>query len=132
MEDFQSDFLVIGSGIAGLNFALRVADHGKVNLITKGKAGDTNTSCAQGGIAAISAQDDTYEIHAEDTFIAGAGLCHTDAVETLVHEGPERINDLIDWGVKFTREEKNDHFDLAKEGGHSRFRIYHVRDYAGG
>ena len=92
MENFQSDYLIIGSGIAGLNFALRVADSGTVNLVTKSTAGDTNTACAQGGIAAVSAEDDSFKIHEEDTMIAGAGLCHNDAVKTLVKEGPARIH----------------------------------------
>jgi len=131
LEDFQSDYLVIGSGIAGLNFALRVAESGIVNLITKNSADSTNTACAQGGIAAVSGRDDSFKIHEEDTKIAGAGLCHGDAVETLVNEGPLRIDDLVRWGVDFTTEEDGTGFDLAREGGHSQQRIYHVRDYTG-
>ena len=103
MEDFQSEYLIIGSGIAGLNFALQVADSGTVNLVTKSTASNTNTACAQGGIAAVSGTDDSFEIHEEDTMIAGAGLCHRDAVETLVKEGPDRIDDLVNWGVEFTK-----------------------------
>ncbi len=131
MKRYQSDFLVIGSGIAGLNFALNIADHGSVNIITKHKAEECNTSYAQGGIAAVQSTEDNYETHVRDTLIAGAGLCHKDSVEVLVKEGPERIKDLIRWGVEFTKNQDRDDYELAIEGGHTKPRILHVRDYTG-
>lgn len=131
-ELIRSDFLVIGGGIAGLNFALKVADHGTVNVITKGPVSESNTQYAQGGVASVTSQSDSYEDHIRDTLIAGAGLCHKDAVETLVHEGPERIRELVEWGVAFTRKNgKESEFDLAKEGGHSHHRILHAADMTG-
>ncbi len=129
-EIFKSDYLVIGSGIAGLSFALKVADQGKVNIISKTNAGESNTSYAQGGIAAVTNSTDSPEKHIRDTFIAGANLCHKDAVELVVKEAPDRIKDLIDWGVNFTKK-KNGEYDLAKEGGHSKHRILHAADLTG-
>ena len=126
----KSDYLVIGSGIAGLSFALKVADHGKVNVLSKSKADESNTSYAQGGIASVSDINDSLSKHIEDTLVAGAGLCHHDAVETALSEAPERINDLIKWGVHFTKNE-NGQFDLAREGGHSEHRILHAADLTG-
>jgi L-aspartate oxidase len=131
LEIIKSDYLVIGSGLAGLIFALKVADHGHVSIVTKKKAKDTNTSWAQGGIAAVTSEDDTFESHKQDTMIAGAGLCHDDAVDVLVQEGPERIKELINWGVKFSTDAITKAFDLAKEGGHSRSRILHAKDMTG-
>jgi L-aspartate oxidase len=122
---------VIGSGIAGLNFALHIADYGSVNIITKHKADECNTSFAQGGIASVNKSDDSYERHIRDTMEAGAGLCHKDSVEVLVKEGPERIKDLIAWGVEFTKNPDENTYELAMEGGHSTPRIYHVKDYTG-
>ena len=126
----KSDFLVIGSGIAGLSFALKVAEHGKVNVISKVRPGESNTSYAQGGIAAVIDSNDSIEKHIQDTLVAGAGLCHKDAVELGVAEAPARIQDLIDWGVKFTKKD-NGEYDLAKEGGHSMHRILHAADLTG-
>ncbi|MGK7394931.1 MAG: L-aspartate oxidase [Candidatus Cyclobacteriaceae bacterium M3_2C_046] len=131
MEILESDFLVIGSGLAGLTFALKVADQGRVHLITKKKAKESNTSYAQGGIAAVISEEDNFDYHKNDTFIAGAGLCHHDAVNVLVEEGPARIKELIDWGVNFSRDKLNQQYDLAKEGGHSRSRILHAKDMTG-
>ncbi len=122
---------MIGSGLAGLTFALKVAEHGKVILVTKKKAKDTNTSWAQGGIAAVTSEEDTFESHQHDTMVAGAGLCHPDAVSVLVQEGPERIKELVKWGVNFSMDQSNLNFDLAKEGGHSRSRILHAKDMTG-
>ncbi len=131
MSEIKSDYLVIGSGIAGLSFALKVAEHGKVSLITKAKLSNTNTRLAQGGIAAVTDTiNDDPKFHARDTHIAGAGLCHVDAVDILVNDASERIKDLVKWGVEFDKEEAGD-FDLAKEGGHSRHRILHVSDLTG-
>lgn len=130
MEPIQSDFLVIGSGLAGLTFALKLADHGVVHVVTKKKGRESNTSYAQGGIAAVFSKDDSLESHKNDTLIAGAGLCHQDAVDILVSEGPQRIQELIDWGVQFTKS-GDQGYDLAREGGHSHHRIFHAKDMTG-
>lgn len=127
-----SDTLVIGSGIAGLTFALEAAQHGSVCILTKSQADDTSTRWAQGGIAAVIHPDDRFECHVEDTLTAGAGLCHRDAVEILVHEGPEAIGSLVEWGVQFTRiGGARSPFDLHREGGHGTARILHARDLTG-
>ncbi|MCK5700702.1 MAG: FAD-dependent oxidoreductase, partial [Cyclobacteriaceae bacterium] len=126
----KSDYLVIGSGVAGLSFALKVAEHGKVIVISKQSAGESNTSYAQGGIASVTKDSDTIQKHINDTLIAGAGLCHHDAVELALSEAPERIKDLIDWGVNFTKS-SDGAYDLAKEGGHSEHRILHAADMTG-
>ncbi|MCG8474278.1 MAG: L-aspartate oxidase [Cytophagales bacterium] len=130
MGVIKSDFLVIGSGVAGLTFALKAADHGKVHLITKDKASEGNTRYAQGGVAAVTSCSDHVELHKEDTMIAGAGLCHEDAVEVLVKEGPERIRELIELGTQFSKNDDGS-YSLAKEGGHSRHRILHAADLTG-
>ena len=126
----KSDYLVLGSGIAGLSFALKVAEHGSVIVLSKRSAGESNTSYAQGGIASVSLDSDSIQNHIEDTLIAGAGLCHQDAVELSLSEAPERIKDLVNWGVNFTKT-KDGAFDLAKEGGHSEHRILHAADMTG-
>jgi len=131
LKRYQSDYLVIGAGVAGLNFALQIAQYGKVHVISKTTLGETNTNYAQGGIASVFTDYDSSTSHISDTLIAGAGLCHQDAVETMVEEGPGRINDLIQWGVNFTRKEQSTDYDLAREGGHSVNRIFHVKDYTG-
>ena len=110
------DFLVIGSGIAGLTFALKVAKHGKVCIITKAKLDNTATSFAQGGIAAVTYNPDSYEKHIQDTLIAGDGLCDENIVRLTIRESTERIRELIHWGIKFDRT-KSGKFDLAREGG---------------
>ncbi len=130
MNQIKSDYLVIGSGIAGLSFALKVAEYGKVNIITKSELNNTTTILAQGGVAAVVAKDDDIEYHAKDTQIAGAGLCHSDAVEIMVKEAPQRINELINYGVTFDAKDDGS-FDLAREGGHSKYRILHVADQTG-
>lgn len=128
----HSDFLVVGSGIAGLSFALQVADLGPVTILTKKARADSNTNRAQGGIAAVLGNDDSFELHIQDTLKAGVGLCHTDAVEQIVREGPDSIRMLQDWGVDFTREpEKSYALDLGREGGHARHRIIHSKDHTG-
>jgi L-aspartate oxidase len=132
--DRRFDFIVLGSGIAGLTFALDVAELGTVALVTKKDRTDSNTNWAQGGIAGVMAPDDSYELHIEDTLIAGAGLCHRDAVEVLVHEGPARIHDLIDFGVEFNQEAGTagaPQLALTREGGHSRRRIAFNADLTG-
>ncbi len=129
----NSDFLIIGSGIAGLSLALRLADHGNVIIITKKEKAESNTNYAQGGIAAVFHPDDHFDIHIEDTLKAGAGLCHRDAVELLVREGPRRVRELVEWGAHFSRQSGNGGtaFDLGREGGHSKNRIVHARDLTG-
>lgn len=124
------DFLVIGSGLAGLSFALKVAHKGKVVILTKTKLNETNTSYAQGGIAAVFSEQDNFEKHVQDTLIAGAGLCNEDVVRMVVEEGPKQIKELINWGTNFDKEE-NGNFDLAREGGHSEKRILHHKDQTG-
>ncbi len=126
----KSDFLVIGGGIAGLSFALQIADHGVVNIVVKRNASESNTKYAQGGIASVTKDTDDVSKHINDTLVAGAGLCHRDAVEAALRDAPDRIQDLIKWGVNFTRDEAGE-FDLAKEGGHSDHRILHAADATG-
>lgn len=125
----HSDFLVIGSGIAGLSYALKVAEFGTVAIVTKKEKAESNTNYAQGGIAAVVSTDDNFEHHINDTMKAGAYLCHKDIVELVVKEGPERINELIQFGVQFTQNGKG--LDLGKEGGHSHHRIVHAADLTG-
>ena len=130
----ESDFIVIGSGAAGLSAALHASKHGSVAMITKKGALDSNSNWAQGGIACVTAGDDSIEKHVSDTLIAGAGLCNEKAVRTIVSEGPERIEELLAWGVDFDqREAKNGHleFDLTREGGHSERRVLHAADATG-
>ncbi len=124
------DFLIIGSGIAGLTYALKVANHGKVCMITKANEDESNTKYAQGGIAAVIYSPDSYQKHIEDTLIAGAGICDEDVVRMVITESTERITELISWGAKFDKNSKGD-FDLAKEGGHSEHRILHHKDNTG-
>lgn len=124
------DFLVIGSGIAGLTFAIKVAKYGKVCIVTKSAVDDTATSWAQGGIAAVSYTPDSYEKHINDTIIAGDGLCNEEVVRFTITESTERIRELIKWGTKFDRT-KSGRFDLAKEGGHSEYRVLHHKDSTG-
>ncbi|MCP4916890.1 MAG: L-aspartate oxidase [Proteobacteria bacterium] len=125
----DSDFLVIGSGLAGLLFALKASRHGRVVLITKGELGESNSRYAQGGVAAVWDDRDHFEAHIEDTLVAGAGLCRREAVEFVVSNGPARIQELIDWGVRFTRDQTD--YDLTREGGHSHRRILHAKDQTG-
>jgi len=127
-----TDFLVIGSGISGLSFALKAAGLGHVTLVTKKNRVDTATNLAQGGIAAVLSADDSYEMHIADTLKAGAGLCNEEAVRLVVEHGPERVRELMALGVDFTRQEANSSLlDLGREGGHSARRIAHARDLTG-
>ncbi len=128
-EEIKVDTLVIGSGIAGLFFALRAARLGSVLVITKKERSDSNTNWAQGGIAAVLSPDDNYELHINDTLEAGAGLCNREAVEILVREGPEHVKELMAMGVQFTM--KDGKPDLVREGGHSKHRILHAADFTG-
>lgn len=126
----QYDFIVLGSGSAGLTFALRVCKIGRVALITKKESTDSNTNWAQGGIAAVMSPEDDFNLHIEDTLIAGAGLCDLEAVKVLVTEGPDRIRDLIDAGAQFSRTSEGE-LSFGREGGHSRRRIIHTADLTG-
>ena len=124
------DFLVIGSGSAGLTFALAASAHGRVALVTKKERTDSNTNWAQGGIAGVLGPDDDKQLHIQDTLVAGAGLCNDKAVRVLVDEGPARILDLMRIGARFNRDERGD-LSLGREGGHSRRRIVRAADLTG-
>lgn len=130
----QTDILVIGSGIGGLTYALKVAQHfpdKKVLVMTKAAADETNTKYAQGGVAVVNdLENDSFEKHIEDTLIAGDGLCNPEVVEIVVKEGPDRVRELIEWGAHFDKEEGGD-FKLGREGGHSEYRILHHKDVTG-
>ena len=127
--EIRSDFLVIGSGIAGLFFAVKASEIGSVAIITKKEKAESNTNYAQGGIAAVISTQDSFDLHIQDTFNTGVGLCHRDAVELLVREGPSRLKELMNIGVECTRKEGV--LDLGREGGHSRTRIVHAQDRSG-
>ncbi len=132
----QFDFLILGSGIAGLSFALKVAPRGRVAIVTKKNRAESNTNYAQGGIASVTGKDDSFELHVRDTLEAGAGLCKESVVRTIVEEGPARIQELIDLGMKFSETEQrasdgSRELDLGREGGHSRRRILHAKDMTG-
>lgn len=133
MKTHKSDFLVIGSGLAGLAFALKVADRGTVILLSKAELDQTNSSMAQGGIAAVMSNSDSFDSHIQDTLTAGAGLCRTDVVKEYVTQAPDRIQDLLNWGVHFDGDFAGDEFqaDLTREGGHSFRRILHYQDQTG-
>lgn len=124
------DFLVIGSGIAGLSYALKIAPYGKVAVVTKAKIADTNTRYAQGGIAAVTYDPDNFDKHVNDTISAGSNLNNMSVVEMVVREAPEQIAQLIQWGVEFDTT-RTGQFDLAKEGGHTEHRILHHKDITG-
>jgi len=134
----ESDFLIIGSGIAGLMFALKVAEAGTVSLVTKKNANESNTNYAQGGIASVFGKPDSFDLHIEDTLASGDGLCNRDVVEMVVKEGPARIRELISLGVNFNRRDTSDpsipdpeNLDLGREGGHTENRIVHAQDMTG-
>jgi len=131
MKEF--DFVVIGSGIAGLTFAIKAAKHGRVAIVTKRKGVDSNTAWAQGGVACVTSSEDSFELHIRDTLIAGAGLCDRAAVETVVREGPERVRELMELGLHFDERDVEGHreLDLGREGGHSKRRVLHVHDLTG-
>ncbi len=127
------DFLVIGSGLAGLTFALRAAAHGTVTVVTKDRLPESSTAYAQGGIASVWSAEDSFEAHLQDTLVAGAGLCHADVVRAVVEEGPERIRELIALGTSFSKRDSSEDadYDLGREGGHSHRRILHATDATG-
>jgi L-aspartate oxidase len=128
----ESDYLVIGTGIAGLSFALKATEVGSVSVITKKESQESNTNYAQGGIASVLSPEDSFELHARDTLDAGAGLCRKDVVELVVKAGPRMVQELMDWGVRFTREAKRgEPLALGREGGHSMNRIAYSADLTG-
>ena len=127
---YKFDFLVMGSGIAGMSYALKVADKGKVALLCKTTLEEANTFYAQGGIASVTLPWDDFEKHVQDTLIAGDGICDKRVVEKVVREAPQQIEELIRWGVDFDKDQAGG-FDLHKEGGHSEFRILHHKDKTG-
>jgi len=141
MTQIKTDFLIIGSGIAGLTFALKVAEFGHVALVTKKGIMDSNTSQAQGGIASVFGELDSFDLHIQDTLASGDGLCNRDVVEMVVKNGPGRIRELIDLGVHFNLRDKklsdsespdsDSELDLGREGGHSQKRIVHAHDMTG-
>jgi L-aspartate oxidase len=126
----KTDFLIIGSGIAGLSYALKVADAGKVTILTKSDPDETNTKYAQGGIAVVINESDNIEKHVQDTLTCGDGICDEAIVRMVVSEARDRINELIEWGADFDRTPSGN-FDLGKEGGHSEHRILHHKDITG-
>ena len=139
-DRISCEYLILGSGLAGLSAALKAADWGKVIVITKTKAEECNSRYAQGGVACVIAEEDTFESHVQDTMTAGAGLCHEDVVRKIVRDGPARIRDLQAWGIHFTRKgevsedikgPEAERFDLGREGGHTRRRVLHAGDITG-
>ena len=126
----EVDFLVIGSGVAGLCFALKAANFGKVCMVTKSKIDEGSTRFAQGGIASVVYQPDSYEKHIHDTMVAGAELSDKHIVELTIREATARVMELVEWGVDFDKN-KDGKFALAKEGGHSEYRVLHHKDMTG-
>jgi L-aspartate oxidase len=130
----RTDFLVIGSGIAGLTFAVKTAKQfpdKMITILTKANTDETNTKYAQGGIAVVNDKEkDSFDKHIEDTLVAGDGLCNPDIVDLVVKEGPERVNEIIEWGARFDKDDEGDYM-RGKEGGHSEFRILHHKDVTG-
>ena len=130
----QADFLVIGTGIAGLTYALKLAQRfpqKKIVVVTKAAADETNTKYAQGGVAVVNdLENDSFEKHIEDTLIAGDGLCNEEVVEIVVKEGPDRVRERIEWGARFDKEKDGD-YKRGREGGHSEFRVIHHKDITG-
>lgn len=135
MSTHRTDVLIIGSGTAGLALALKLAPLGKVVVLAKEKASGSNSSMAQGGISAVMSEEDTFESHIRDTLVAGAGLCKETVVRNYVEQAPDRIHELINWGVHFDLRKKGseetEEIDLTREGGHSRRRILHFEDQTG-
>ncbi|MCD6461087.1 L-aspartate oxidase [bacterium] len=130
--DYQTDYLVIGSGIAGLMFALKASKHANITIITKRSIDESNSNYAQGGIATVMSSADSFDEHIKDTITCGGGLCHRDIVEKTIQRGPQAIRDLMNYGVQFTKSASNkDELDLGKEGGHSHRRIIHAGDITG-
>jgi L-aspartate oxidase len=126
----DTDFLVIGSGIAGLSFALKASEKGRVTIVTKAAITESNTRFAQGGISSVTSAPDTFERHIADTFAAGAGINDLGAVDLVVRRAPELIDELVEWGVEFDKKPDGS-YELAREGGHSEHRILHHKDLTG-
>ena len=128
--NLETDYLVIGSGAAGLSFALKAAEHSHVIVVTKGEMNECNTNYAQGGICCVTYEPDTFQKHIDDTMVCGGGICDMQAVELVVTRAPELMKDLVQWGTRFdkTREGR---YELAREGGHSEYRILHHKDETG-
>jgi L-aspartate oxidase len=130
--EIYTDFLVLGTGIAGLSFAIKAAALGTVAMVTKKDKSDSNTNMAQGGIAVVQDETDRFEYHINDTLTCGVGLCNEEVVRFVVTEGPERVRELVQWGVEFTRSTADpERFDLGREGGHSMRRVLHAKDLTG-
>ena len=125
-----TDFLILGSGIAGLSFALRAQAHGQVVVVTKRAAAEAATRLAQGGVAAVLSPEDSFAKHAEDTMVAGAGLCHQVVVDICAREAPEAIQWLSETGARFSLDDDGQ-YELGREGGHSERRIVHAGDISG-
>ena len=128
--EIKSDFLIIGSGIAGLSLALKLSETGTVSVVTKRDASESATLYAQGGVAAVMSPEDSFEEHIQDTIRAGAGLCKKEVVTKVIKEGPESIRQLIDQGASFSKTDDGN-FDLGKEGGHTKRRVLHASDFTG-
>jgi L-aspartate oxidase len=133
MSDIETDFLILGSGIAGLSLAIKLSKLGTVALVSKREFLEGSTLYAQGGIAAVMSPEDSFERHIQDTLKAGAGLCRENIVRDVVQEGPTRVKELIDWGMAFTKGARDEEsaYELGLEGGHSRRRVLHAGDYTG-
>jgi L-aspartate oxidase len=130
--EYKADFLILGSGIAGLSLAIKLSTLGSVVIVTKKEISESNTNYAQGGIAAVTDKSDSFEEHINDTIICGAGLCNKEVVDFVVKEAPLRIQELIDWGVQFTKSAIPPYlYDLGQEGGHTRRRVLHAKDLTG-
>ena len=130
--ELKTDFLILGSGIAGLSLAIKTSTLGSVAIVTKKEKSESNTNYAQGGIAAVTDKTDSFEEHISDTLVCGAGLCNKEVVDFVVREAPPRIQELIEWGVNFTKSEVPPHlYDLGQEGGHHRRRVLHAKDLTG-
>ncbi len=127
----ECDYLVLGSGVAGLSFALQAARQGRVTMVTKRSRSDSATNWAQGGIAAVLDPTDSFEAHVKDTIGTGGGLSHRDVVEMVVRDGPGRIRDLMELGARFSRRDHGAELDLTREGGHSARRVVHAGDITG-
>lgn len=130
-QALYTEHLIIGSGVAGLMLAIKLAQRQKVIVLTKSSLLESNSYFAQGGIASVLADNDTFEEHYKDTIEAGAGLCHPEVVREIVSQGPKAISDLLQLGVEFTREEGRDNYHLTREGGHSKRRVVHAKDATG-
>ena len=129
--EIQADFLILGSGVAGLSLAIKAAELGTVAIVTKKEKFESNTNYAQGGIAVVQDIQDNFESHIQDTLICGAGLSHPEVVRFVVTEGPERVQELVNWGLNLPKSASGTNYDLGWEGGHSTRRVLHAKDLTG-